>query len=225
MKFLGLLFLFFYRCRRHYLMGVRLDSLGILGLLLGTFIAWSQNAWTMGGVLLTLALTALFLVIHTGQKGYIIFQESPQTHPSSPLPVYKADYELALHASGHFAIRDKVRYLANHPAILTTPPSREHVLMVRLDQSRYMLLGKSPSTDWGWWYQFIPAAVIDSVLIGTVTHGWRQQPALKVSHRVRSEQDKEEETVVTILSFENKELLTLAWANLTREMREHPTTG
>ncbi len=225
MRFLGLVYQFFYRCRRHYLMGLRLDNLVLLSLLLGAILALSQNAWELGGPLLVLSLTTLIFIIHSRRNGYVIFQENSEVLPPSSLPEYKPNQELPLGASGYFAIRDQIRYLADHQAILTTPPSREHILMTKLEASRYLLLGKSPTCDWGWWYQFIPAAAIDAVLIGTVVHGWRCQPALRLSFRVQSGQDEEEERVETILSFANQDLLLLAWANLTREMRGHPTTG
>lgn len=96
--------------------------------------------------------------------------------------------------------------------------------MVRLEQSRFLLLGKTRSSDWGWWYQFMPAVAITKVTFGTVTHGWRRQLALKVNYRVQIGQD-EDELVETVLSFDTEELRLLAWTNLTQEMREHPTTG
>ena len=96
--------------------------------------------------------------------------------------------------------------------------------MAKLEPSRYLLLGKSPSTDWGWWYQFIHAAAIETVLAGTLVHGWRRLPALKIIHTL-SGSNEEDERVETVLSFEDNELLFLAWADLTQEMRERPTIG
>ena len=182
-------------------MGVRMDVLGVLACLLGSVIVLSQRVWDWGVLLLALALAGASLVIHSRQKGFIIFRPAPETRPSPPFPVYESNHELSVRASGYFAIRDQVRYLANHQATLTTPASREHVLMARLEQSRFLLFGKSRSSDWGWWYQFIPATAITAVAFGTVTHGWRRQLALKASYWVQDGQDKDE-LVETVLSFD-----------------------
>jgi hypothetical protein len=92
--------------------------------------------------------------------------------------------------------------------------------MANLQQTRLLLFGQSPESDWGWWYQFFQPEAIERVEFGTVIHGWRPRLALQVRYRVEANEGREE-MVETVLTFDDEQMRTLAWVDLTQEMREH----
>lgn len=206
-------------------MGVRMDLAAIVACVAGALVALGQGEWVWGIALAALAIVGLVLVVSAGRKRYIHFIPDPAMPPSSlSLSILEPDTKLSVRASGDFAIRDQVRCLAEHRAILTTPRSREHVLMAYLQRSRLLLFGQSRPSEWGWWYQFIPAAAITQVEFGTVIHGWEPRLALRLCYRIQDEQENEK-IIETTLSFDDKEMLILAWTDLSREKRERATTG
>jgi hypothetical protein len=195
-----------------------MDLFGVGACLVGSLVAFQlrRQAWGIGLLALTLGGGALFLV--AGRMGYLRFQPDAGSRPSPPYPLLAPDTELLIRASGCFSIRDQVRYLVEHPTVLTTPRSREHILMAELHRSRLLLLGQSRPSDWGWWYQFFRPEAIEQVVLGAISHGWRPRLALKVCYRAEDEKG-EQEIAETILSFDDEMTRTLAWADLTQEMR------
>jgi hypothetical protein len=224
MRFSGLFFQISYHLRRHVVMGVRMDIFLVAACLLGALVTLGQKEWSWGMALLTLALGGFALVIIAGRKGYLLFLPDSNTHLSPPYPVLEPDTELLIRASGHFAIRDQVCYLVEHQTILTTSRSREHILMAKLQPGRFLLIGHSRSSEWGWWYQFLKAEAIDQVVLGVVIHGWQPRLALQVRYQIHDRGDQEE-TAETILSFDDQETRALAWAGLTYELCELATTA
>ena len=96
--------------------------------------------------------------------------------------------------------------------------------MAELQPGRFLLIGRSRSSEWGWWYQFLKAEAIDQVVLGVVIHGWQPRLALKARYQIHDREGREE-TAETILSFDNQETRTLAWVDLTYELGEIPTTA
>jgi len=224
MRFSGLFFQISYHLRRHVVMSMRMDVFLVATCLLGALVALGQKESSWGIALLALALGGSALVTIAQRKGYLIFLPDSNTRLSPPHPALDPDTKLLIRASGHFAIRDQVCYLVEHQTILTTPCSREHILIAELQPGRFLLIGRSRSSEWGWWYQFLKAEAIDQVVPGVVIHGWQPRLALQVRYQIHDREGREE-TAETILSFDDQETRTLAWADLTYELGEIPTTA
>jgi hypothetical protein len=224
MRLLGLLLNLSYHLGRHRVMGVRMDLLGLGTCLVAAVICFQLKQWVWAIVLLALVLGGSATLLLAQRKRYVLFRpdlESRLERPPNPPP---PDSELPVRATGTFAIRDQVCYLVEHRAILTTPRSREHVLMAHLRRSRFLMIGQSHSGNWGWWYQFIRPEALIGVELGVIVHGWQPRTALKVSYQAADNKGNER-IADTILSFENEGARALAWADLTQEMRARATTG
>jgi hypothetical protein len=128
-----------------------------------------------------------------------------------------------VHATGLFSVHGQERFLVEQPAIYTTPRSREHIIMARLSPTRLLLLGKSDADGWGWWYQFFRPEMIESVQMGQAVHGWRLRPALRIVYRIEDEQERQQ-SVETILSFEDREHRLRVWSDITHEQRASGAT-
>ena len=223
MRLLGLLFKISYLFSRYYLMGIRLDTIGV-GLLLATAVLSFRGNLPLWGTLSLVATCIVIVFIAFAQRtGYILFRLEPGGElevTSSPLP---ADTRLSLFASGVFGVRDQRQRLVDHPTIYSTPRSREHILMAKQYPSGLMGIVRLKEDNWGWWYQFIKPEAIVSVDPGTAIHGWRPQRAIRIRYREEGE-GRDEITTETILSFDNNRDLERVWEDLTREKRGHPAT-
>lgn len=222
MRLLGCFFHLLYVLRRHRFLGLRLDLWGVLLLAVAGLVAFSAGEPGWGLVLVILAAALLIGLVVAQRAGYLRFLPQPTHRPAPAYPGLEPDEKLLLRASGHFAIRDHLVYLVEHPAILSTPRSREHVLMVSLAPSRLLLLGQTRQAEWGWWYQFIKPAAIRQVLVGTLVHGWSLRLALAIRYQQLSDEGVGA-LGLTVLTFDDERSRALAWENLTREMREPAT--
>ena len=224
MRLSGLFFQISYHLRRHVVMGVRMDVFLVAACLLGALISLGAKESSWGVALLTLALGGSALITIAQRRGYLLLLPDSDPHIPPSYPALEPDTELPIRASGHFSIRDQVCYLVEHQTILTTPRSREHILMAKLQSSRLLLIGHSRSSEWGWWYQFLKAEAIDQVVPGMVIHGCQPRLALQVRYQ-SLDQEGRDETAETILTFDDQETRALAWADLTQELCELGATA
>jgi hypothetical protein len=224
MRLLGLLLNLSYRLSQHRIMGVRMDLLGMGAGLVAAVICFRLRQWGWAALLLALILGSGTLFVVAQRSGYVLFRPDPRAKPERPLRPPPPDSELPVRATGHFAIRDQIRYLAEHRAVLTTPRSREHILMACLQRSRFLLVGQSHASNWGWWYQFIRPEALTGVELGVIVHGWQPRRALRVSYR-STDSKGNQRLAETILSFEDEQGRAVAWADLTQELRARATTG
>ena len=212
MRLLGLLLAIVYRFNRHYWLGLPMSVWVELGLVGGAFFAMQRAHPAVAYLLLGLALAYVLLYLFGRLTRYAIFRPAAGA-PSSPLAAPGPDTEIAVRLTGRLAVHDQIRILAHQPATLTTPRSREHILMTELRRSRLLLLATSRPEEWGWWYQFIKPEGILLLEWGLLHHGWRPQHAIRITHRVEREDDKIE-LEKTILAFENQEDRLRAWSDL-----------
>jgi hypothetical protein len=223
MRFLGPLLHLSYRLSGHRVMGVRMDLLGLGAGLMAAVVCFRLRQWAWAVLLLALVLGSAVLFVMAQRSGYVLFRPDsrakPERAPRPPPP----DSELPVRATGHFAIRDQIRYLAEHRAILTTPRSREHILMACLQRSRFLLIGQSHAGNWGWWYQFIRPEAMTGVELGAIVHGWQPRTAIKVSYQ-STDSKGNQRLAEMILSFEDEQGRAMAWADLTQEMRARATS-
>ena len=223
MRLLGLFFRLAYRLSRHRVMGIRMDLWGLGAGLIAGLVCLRLEQWGWATLLLAVVLGFTALVIAAQRNGYVLFRLEPGAAPERPPGPPPPDTELPVHATGYFGIRDQLRYLAEHRAILTTPRSREHILMTCLRRSRFLLVGQSHPSNWGWWYQFIRAEALTGVELGVILHGWQPRTALKVRYQTTDNKGNPR-PAETILSFEDEEARAVAWADLTQEMPARATT-
>jgi hypothetical protein len=213
---LGLILRVAYKLRRHRLLGIPMDWLAVLLALAGALILWHRLGVLWAAVVGGLAAMGVLVIWLSGRLDYLIFRRRPEPNPNPAQDGLEADREVSVHATGPFAVHGQERYLVEHPAIYTTPRSREHILMAKLNPTRLLWLGKSDPDAWGWWYQFFRPEMIESIEMGQAIHGWRARPALRIVYWVEDE-DERRQTVETVLSFEDRARRSLVWADLTRE--------
>lgn len=223
MRFTGVLFWLSHRLASHCVAGIRMDLLGAGLCLVAGALAFRSGERHWAALLLALAATSVAIAAIARRRGYVVFRLDFGADPRALLPLVPPDSELPVRATGHFAIRDQVRYLVEQEAILTTPRSREHIVMARLRRTRLLLIGQSRADSWGWWYQFIKPEDIERVERGAVAHGWHLRPALRVIYE-NTDCDGNVDAGVTLLSFESEEALATAWGDLTLEQRARAAT-
>ena len=142
-------------------------------------LAWQ---WAVGSTLVALALaTAVWL---TGQTGYIVFR-AKQFAPLQVEPL-QVDEKIAGRATGYFEVGGKRRYFVEAQAYFSTVETREHILMVRIPHTRFLLIATSPRDEVGWWYVFFRPGMIRAVQTGEIHFGMRPRPALRVTYQTEA---------------------------------------
>jgi hypothetical protein len=217
-SFLGLILKVAHQLRYHRLLGIPMDWLAVGIVLAAALVCWRRSETVWAALSAGLAAASLLAIWLAERVDYLIFRPCAQMDPNPARDRLESDREIRVNATGRFAVHGQERYLVEHPAIYTTPRSREHIVMAKLAPTRLLLLGKSDPEAWGWWYQFFRPEMIESIEIGQAVHGWRIRPALKAVYRVEDEKGHQH-AVETILSFENCEQRSLIWADITHEQR------
>lgn len=222
MNLLGIIFSVGYRFSRHFFWGVRMDILGVTVCLAGALALYDKVGPVWGILLAALAVTSVALIFATQRARYLLFRPKSGARPPLPSPTLNLGGELSFRASGIFSVGDQVCHLTEHPAIFSTPRSGEHIVMAHQQPSRLMLLGKSRSSNWGWWYQFFKPEAIEEIVAGTIIHGRRPRMALRVIYRVEDKAGNQD-IATTVLSFDDADGRTLVWALMAQRTRK-PTT-
>jgi hypothetical protein len=182
----------------------------------------------LGAVLVTLAaLVALSGIWWAQRQHYVRFVESESGAASaagsdadkgrirtgneqavdSPLPPMQ---KVGVYATGHFEVGGKRQYLVETPADYTTFETREHCVMTQIPQARFLLVGKSRSTEVGWWYTFFQPATIKVVTSGFLQFGPHPRPAIRVG--ISASDDSEDEALY--LSFDDRATQSVVLADL-----------
>jgi hypothetical protein len=104
---------------------------------------------------------------------------------------------------------DQERYFVDVEAAVETVATREHIVMGRILPTRFLLVGRRPESDAGWWYIFFQPATIQEIRSGRLTFGVRTHPALRI------EMAPNAETRQTIyLAFDDLDSLRRVWDDL-----------
>ncbi len=222
MNLLGMILSVGYRFSRHFFWGVRMDILGVTAGLAGALALYGEVGPVWGILLAALVIASVALIFATQRTRYLLFRPQLGARPPLPSPTLDPNVKLSVRASGVFSVGDQVCHLTEHPAIFSTPRSGEHILMAHQQPSRLMLLGKSRSSNWGWWYQFLKPEAIEEIVPGTIIHGRRPRLALRVTYRVEDKAGNQD-IARTALSFDDADSRALIWALMTQRMRK-PTT-
>ena len=139
-------------------------------------LAWP---WAVGSAIVALPLAAIVWIID--RQGYIVFHAKKfAPFPTEPL---RADEKVAGRATGYFEVGGKRRYFVEARAYFSTVETREHILMVRIPHTRFLLFVTSPRDEVGWWYVFFQPGMLRAVQTGEINFGLRPRSALRVTYQ------------------------------------------
>jgi hypothetical protein len=196
---LGLWLRFSYQIQHHYFLRVSLRSWlwVVIVVPLGAAVL-GRASWAPAIAIASSAFLLWALTEWPRYRGYAVFvPDALQALSSSPPPL-EADTPLACRASGTFAVSGNDRHMLNEPARLFYVHTREHIVQVRLQPNRFLLLAPSLPGEEGYWYIFFQPASIEQIGTGHLQRGLRWDPALAITYR--SEEDKGQHKTV-YLSF------------------------
>jgi hypothetical protein len=124
------------------------------------------------------------------RKGYLIFESTPLDQVSEPQSPIKLDEQVVGWAFGPFAVGAKQKYLINVAAQLSYVRTREHIVMARVEKTRFLLLASSANGDAGWWYTFFMPDRVKRVETGYIWCGIKVRPGLALSYQTREMPDQ-----------------------------------
>jgi len=176
--------------RHHYWGGLPLSRwLGFLLLAgaLASLVYWWPVFWP--AILLAVCwLTYSTVLTWAARQGFVCFKAAAR---SSDLlegaPTDAALYPeemIPVRASGSFAVEGRTRYYVDIEADFETVGTREHIVLARVYASRFLVLGRWPGDELGWWYIFFEPAMIQELSLGHLCFGPQPQMALRVIYAV-----------------------------------------
>ena len=208
----GLVLQFAYRLQRHTRFGwplARWLGLLLLGMAGWALFRWWPFAW-QSSLLVGLFVAYLLMLVWAGRSGYVRFAEhSVLEGTPGDLPPLRTEELVPVRASGWFTVMDEERYFVDVEAGFETVATREHIVMGQIAPSRFLLVGRWPGRDTGWWYIFFQPATIRGVQVGHLTTGLRSRPAL----RIETAPDADTRRAI-YLAFEDRESLRRVWDDL-----------
>ncbi|MGD8488912.1 MAG: hypothetical protein PVG54_13375 [Anaerolineae bacterium] len=215
MNVLGWILRTAYRLRRHLWLGwslARWASVLLLALAVVALFTWWPNPWP-AALLTLLCVGFLLLLAWTARQRYLRFEPLPPGaalphSPSTARPLRKEEM-VPVRASGQFVVQQKTQHFADVEADFETVGTREHIVLGRVHPSRFLLLGRWPSEDLGWWYIFFEPPMIRDMMVGHLHHG--PQPSLAI--RIVYESDPETQQT-TYLSSDDASILHRIWNDL-----------
>lgn len=199
-KIAGIWYALSYKLGTHYLGGISLHNWlwGVVVILLTLAVVGRVSWWwAVAGVLVSLALWGGGeLARHRRFVHFVPGSLELEGVTQQPIVV---DEHVPVRASGEFAVGDGKRLMLNEPAIYTFVRTREHVLMVHLKRTRFLLFARSNPSEVGWWYAFFKPEHLIGVQSGRIADGLRAYPCLALTWQAEpggvSKQDGVTETV------------------------------
>lgn len=213
----GILLRWAYRLRRHLFFSWSLARW--LGTLLFVVAAWAlvrwwPNFWPAVGAGAVWVVFVLWLV-WAHRSGYLHFVPLPDAAAvldGAPLRPLRKEEKVPARASGWFTVEGADAYLVDLESDFETVGTREHIVLARLYRSRFLLLGRWPAYQIGWWYIFIMPAMIRELGVGRLHTGREPGLALRIVYAPH------EETRQTIyLAFDDPHHLQRVWVDLVRD--------
>jgi hypothetical protein len=167
--------------------------------------ALRRMTWVQAILLSLLAMLLLAGIEWTRYKGYMIFESAPLDLSTVPRqPPVEIDEQVPCRASGPFAVGDKRRHIINERAWVSYVRTREHIVMVYLKRTRFLLLARSLATDVGYWYVFFAPEHVQCVETGHVLCGIRSRPGLAIRYLSQEECGQEK---MVYLTFDDTDVL------------------
>jgi hypothetical protein len=216
MSLTGLVLQFSYRLQRHVRFGQPLARW--LGLVLLVMAGWSLFRWWpfawQVALLVGLFLGYVLVLVWAARRGYVRFRPGPEKAsgadtPTDPMRPLRPEELVPVRASGWFTVEGLDQYFVDVEAGVETMETREHIVMGRILPTRFLLLGRWPKRDTGWWYIFFQPSTIQEIQAGRLTFGARSRQALRIVHA------PDADTVQTIyLAFDDPVALRRVWDDL-----------
>ena len=218
MSLTGLVLQFVYRLQRHIRFSQPLARW--LGLVLLVVAGWSVYRWWPFGwqvaLLIGLFLGYVVVLIWAARCGYVRFRPGPDpdapTDPPralEPVRPLRPEELVPVRASGWFTVEGQDQYFVGVEAAVETMATREHIVMGQIRPTRFLLLGRWPKRDTGWWYIFFQPSAIREIRAGRLIFGARPRQALRIVHA------PDADTVQTIyLAFDDPVALRRVWEDL-----------
>ena len=179
MSIIGLILKASYQLSRHRLGPLRLNLVPLV-LALASGLIW----WKVGGLtgeqtilIIVLCLILVLVTLLAKRQGFIIFRRQGETSPPGVARL-APDEKVAIRATGLFEVRGERRYFVEATADFATMETREHIVMARMLDSRFLV--GAPKQDAGWWYIFFKPHTIRGIEVGEVCFGLRARPAIKL---------------------------------------------
>ena len=159
-----------------------------------------------------------------GRQQYIRFRPlegggPPLENPGS-LPSLGVQEMVPVRATGWFTVEGKTQYYVDVEADIETVGTREHIVLGRIHPSRFLLLGRWPRHEHGWWYIFFQPAMIRDLRLGHLHFGPHPRQALRILYAA-DEQNRQ----AVYLSFAGDQALQRVWEDLTQDAAHLSTTG
>jgi len=181
MNIVGLILKASYQLSRHRIGPLRLNLVPLV-LALASGLIW----WKVGGLtgkqailIIVLCLILVLVTLLAKRQGFIIFRKDEgELPPSSDRPELAPDEKAAVRATGLFEVRGERRYFVEATADFATMETREHIVMARMLDSRFLV--GAPKQDAGWWFIFFMPHTIREIEVGQVRFGLRARPAIKL---------------------------------------------
>jgi hypothetical protein len=214
----GLILQTAYRLRRHFWGGWPLSRwLGLLFVIAiaSALIRWRAFPWP-AAIPAVLYLAYLLILTWAGRHQYVQFQplDSTAGPPDNPgvLPPLGIQEMVPVRASGWFTVEGQNQYFVDVEADFETVGTREHIVLGRIHPSRFLLLGRWPRYEHGWWYIFFQPDMIRDLCLGYLHFGTRPQQVLRVLY---APDEQSQQTVY--LAFDDNQGLQRVREDLVRD--------
>jgi hypothetical protein len=183
--------------------------------IVSALIHWRPFPWP-AAIPAALYLAYLLVLAWAGRRKYVQFQVLDDSTPHwenpgmlTPLAVQEM---VPTRASGWFTVEGQDQYFVDVEADFETVGTREHIVLGRIHPSRFLLLGRWPRHEHGWWYIFFQPAMIRDLRMGYLHFGTRPRLALRVTYA------PDEETHQAVhLVFNDDQALQRVWEDLARD--------
>ncbi len=219
MSLIGLVLQFSYRLQRHIRFSQPLARW--LGLLLLVVAGWSLYRWWpfawQAALLIGLFLGYVLVLVWAARSGYVQFMPGPDglsglestSDALEPVRPLRPEELVPVRVSGWFTVEGQDQYFVDVEAGIETVETREHIVMACIKSSRFLLLGRWPKRDTGWWYIFFRPSTIQEIHPGHLTFGARSRQALRIDYA------PDADTRQTIyLAFDDPVALRRVWDDL-----------
>jgi hypothetical protein len=181
MSIVGLILKASYQLNRHRIGPLRLNFVPLL-LALASGLIWRIGGLTdeQAAFIIVLCLILVLVSLLAKRKGFIVFRRTGLSSLFPTPPELVPDEKVPVQASGLFEVRGERRYFVEASADFATMETREHIVMARMLDVRFLI--GTPKDDAGWWYIFFKPPMIRGIEVGEVHFGLRARPAIKVKY-------------------------------------------
>ena len=219
MRLTGVLVALSYQMGRHRAFGLPWLAWLLLlpvGLFLAMMFHLLELSW-WGLTACSLAFLAGVILLVHGRGGWLATTRDAAPSPAE-CPALSLGKRVPLRATGWFTTREMRRRYVAVAGYYETFETREHVVMLKLAQTRFFLFGKSPEEEVGWWYTFFCPEHVLEITPVRQAFGAADLPALRLL--LRPEPNKPPEPL--LLAFASEAERERVWGDLRRDVGAKP---